>query len=78
MKTFQIFPLLGLGLLPSIASADSAETYSQVCAVCHGAGGAGDGAAAAGLPVTPANFTEPAFWESLTEELVFKRLDVHS
>ena len=35
-----------------------AELYATNCAVCHGAGGHGDGPAAAGLPVRPADLTE--------------------
>jgi len=33
--------------------------YAQNCAVCHGADGKGDGPAAAGLPIKPANLVEP-------------------
>jgi copper resistance protein D len=36
-----------------------AALYADNCALCHGADGKGDGPAAAGLPVRPANLTEP-------------------
>tara|TARA_B110000037_G_scaffold218893_1_gene282832 strand:- start:914 stop:1342 length:429 start_codon:yes stop_codon:yes gene_type:complete len=49
---------------------DAAATYASSCASCHGANGAGDGAAASALPVTPANFSEAIFWETRTDEAV--------
>lgn len=46
-----------------VAAGFSVETsYAQICSTCHGAGGAGDGAAGAALDPAPANFTDPAFW----------------
>lgn len=40
------------------SSADSGKvTYMKICSVCHGNGGKGDGVAAAGLPIKPANHT---------------------
>jgi putative copper export protein/mono/diheme cytochrome c family protein len=36
-----------------------AAIYAQNCAACHGATGDGNGPAAAGLPIRPANLTEP-------------------
>ena len=41
------------------AVARGAAIYAQNCAVCHGADGRGDGPAAAGLPIKPADLTEP-------------------
>jgi mono/diheme cytochrome c family protein len=34
------------------------QTYARYCASCHGAGGRGDGAAGANLPVKPADLTD--------------------
>jgi copper resistance protein D len=42
---------------PSIAR--GARVYAENCALCHGAGGRGDGPAAAQLPVRPADLTAP-------------------
>jgi mono/diheme cytochrome c family protein len=42
---------------PSVAR--GAALYAQNCALCHGVTGRGDGAAAAGLPVRPADLTAP-------------------
>ena len=36
-----------------------AHLYAENCALCHGADGSGDGPAAAGLPVHPADLTAP-------------------
>ncbi|MEZ4337310.1 MAG: c-type cytochrome [Sandaracinaceae bacterium] len=41
---------------------DAVATFQTTCGLCHGAGGAGDGAAAASLDPHPANFTDPEFW----------------
>jgi caa(3)-type oxidase subunit IV len=43
---------------------DAAETFATTCGPCHGVQGRGDGAAGAGLPTHPANFTDPAFWQT--------------
>lgn len=43
----------------AVSVARGAELYGQHCAACHGAGGKGDGPAAARLPKPPANLTEP-------------------
>ena len=54
-----------------VAAGFNAETsYGQICATCHGAGGAGDGAAGAALDPAPANFTDPAFWEGRDRERI--------
>lgn len=42
---------------PSVAR--GARLYARNCALCHGAAGQGDGPAAAGLPVRPADLTAP-------------------
>jgi putative copper resistance protein D len=39
--------------------AAGAAVYAANCALCHGAGGRGDGPAAAGLPIRPADLTAP-------------------
>ncbi len=42
---------------PSVAR--GMRLYAENCALCHGAGGKGDGPAAAGMPVRPADLTAP-------------------
>ena len=43
----------------AVSVARGAELFGQHCIACHGAGGKGDGPAAARLPKPPANLTEP-------------------
>jgi mono/diheme cytochrome c family protein len=46
----------------AVAGEDGAALFATYCASCHGAKGAGDGAAAAALDPKPANFSDPKFW----------------
>lgn len=47
-----------------------AEIYARICATCHGPNGEGDGPAASGLPVKPANFHD-AHVQELTDGALF-------
>jgi len=42
------------------AAAAGKQIYGTICVTCHGPGGKGDGAAAAGLNPKPANYTSSA------------------
>lgn len=53
------------------AAFDAQASYNTVCASCHGTAGDGAGPAGAALNPPPANFTDPAFWESRTDETIF-------
>jgi mono/diheme cytochrome c family protein len=46
--------------------------YAQLCAVCHGNKGAGDGVTAAALQPKPADFTTAAFQEQTDGEIYYK------
>lgn len=46
------------------AVAAGKATYEAKCAMCHGAGGAGDGVAGGALPQKPANFTWKERWDA--------------
>lgn len=64
---------LAIALLSSPAVlADGATTYNTMCASCHGATGAGDGAAAVALTPKPASFADAAFWTSRDDAAVKK------
>lgn len=52
------------------AGFSASASFGTVCATCHGAGGAGDGAAGAALDPAPANFTDPAFWAERDRERI--------
>jgi putative copper export protein/mono/diheme cytochrome c family protein len=43
--------------------------FAQNCVACHGAGGAGDGPAASGLRIKPADLTMPHLWEHTDGEM---------
>lgn len=50
---------------PATPQAQSAaENYKGVCVPCHGEKGEGNGAAAVALNPKPANFSDPAFWQT--------------
>ena len=51
---------------------DAKAVFQLVCASCHGAGGAGDGIAAAALPVKPADFTSAEFWQTRDRDSILK------
>jgi caa(3)-type oxidase subunit IV len=46
------------------AGFSAAASFGTVCATCHGPSGQGDGPAGMALDPRPANFTDPAFWET--------------
>jgi len=50
------------------AAFDAAGAFATVCSTCHGASGHGDGPGSAALDPKPANFADPAFWASRTDE----------
>lgn len=49
------------------------KLYQQLCAVCHGDKGKGDGIASTALTPKPANFTSAKIWEQ-TDGAVFWKL----
>jgi mono/diheme cytochrome c family protein len=54
---------------PEIA-AEAKTLYEARCALCHGAGGKGDGVAAAGLSPQPRDLTSAEWQSSVTDEYV--------
>ena len=66
-------PLAGGGAFSCIAGdvAAGATKYAQLCASCHGAGGAGDGPAAAALNPQPASHADGAYMNALSNEHVY-------
>jgi len=57
------------GGTPGEAASDDlgAKVYAQRCALCHGAEGKGDGAAAAGLNPKPRNHTDGTYMNARTD-----------
>ncbi|MFQ5801815.1 MAG: c-type cytochrome [Candidatus Methylomirabilales bacterium] len=65
--------------LPSVAwsAGDPAKgkaKYQEICGVCHGQSGKGDGPTAAALPVKPRDHTDAAYMEKLTDQQIFKTI----
>ena len=55
----------------ALAADNARETFVQVCSICHGAGGKGDGPSAAGLTPRPADFTNCAIMQKQTDATLF-------
>ncbi len=49
---------------------DAVGQFNLICAMCHGSAGDGMGAAGLALDPRPADFTDPAFWETRDDERV--------
>lgn len=52
----------------SAAMSEAQQIFSTRCVTCHGAEGAGDGAASAGLTPRPRNFQDDSWQTSVTDE----------
>lgn len=52
------------------AEAEANRIFSERCVTCHGANGAGDGPASAGLVPKPRNFQESAWQQSVSDEYI--------
>jgi mono/diheme cytochrome c family protein len=58
--------------IPSAAAKEAAQIYTTRCALCHGASGKGDGAAAAALNPKPRDYSDPAWQASVTDAEIEK------
>ena len=57
----------------NLAAADAAANlFAELCSVCHGLGGKGDGPSAAGLYPKPADFTNCSAMAVDSDEVLFK------
>lgn len=76
MNNFWVFTtvLVGTALLstPSRAQdqAEGRKLYASYCTSCHGDKGKGDGAAAKSLPAKPADHTNGAFMNQLSDQFL--------
>ena len=57
---------------PANGLASGAKAVAVNCAMCHGAGGKGDGPQAGGLPTKPADWTSEALQKQTDGELFWK------
>ncbi len=44
------------------------QVYHHYCAICHGAGGGGDGFNSSNLAIAPRDFTNSTFWEQVNDK----------
>jgi mono/diheme cytochrome c family protein len=72
--------LVGLGLAVlltvvnsggALAAGSARETFVEVCSICHGVGGKGDGPSATGLNPRPADFTDCAVMQKQSDATLF-------
>jgi mono/diheme cytochrome c family protein len=54
--------------------AQAQDMFGNVCAMCHGVSGAGDGPAAANLNPKPRNYTDPTWQASVTDDQIRKTI----
>jgi len=71
--------LLALAFWPSVSASAAPvdlrlakEKFQQLCAVCHGPSGRGDGPAAAALNPKPRNYSDKAFASRITDAAMFE------
>jgi mono/diheme cytochrome c family protein len=58
--------------IPEAAMKEAKEIFAQRCSTCHGAGGKGDGAAAAALNPKPRDLTSADWQKGATDEHIDK------
>ena len=56
---------------PLLAAGQADALFAELCALCHGAGGKGDGPSAAGLNPKPADFTNCRAMAGQSDETLF-------
>ena len=59
------------GVDPTTGGFDAQRGYNTACAICHGEAGDGQGPAGVVLTPSPANFTDPVFWETRDADRIF-------
>jgi cytochrome c oxidase cbb3-type subunit 3 len=69
-----LFLVLSITLRPAPLSAaeETASLFRELCSVCHGIGGKGDGPSAQGLEPKPADFTNCKVMTKDSDDLLFK------
>ena len=61
-----------LRLAPLAAAEETATLFTELCSVCHGVGGKGDGPSAQGLEPKPADFTNCKAMTKDSDDVLFK------
>ena len=55
-----------------LAAEQAPSPFAELCSICHGAGGKGDGPSAAGLNPKPADLTDCKVTRNQSEETLFR------
>lgn len=77
MRRRLVLVALGFALIaaspasPAQGAATARETFVELCSICHGTGGKGDGPSAAGLNPRPADFTNCATMQAQSDAALF-------
>lgn len=79
MRRLLIPSLIFLVLITSsqfllLAAEEAPALFAELCTVCHGAGGKGDGPSAQGLEPKPADFTNCKAMAKDSDEVLFKMI----
>ncbi len=62
----------GSAPIPEAAKQEAQQLFTTRCSTCHGARGAGDGPASAGLTPKPRNFQDKGWQSSITDGAIEK------
>jgi cytochrome c oxidase cbb3-type subunit 2/cytochrome c oxidase cbb3-type subunit I/II len=62
----------GSASIPEAAKQEAQQLFTTRCSTCHGARGAGDGPASAGLTPKPRNFQDKGWQSSITDGQIEK------
>ena len=62
------------GAIPAAATEEAEKIFNTRCVLCHGAGGKGDGQAAAALNPKPRNYTDKAWQATVGDEEIEKAI----
>ena len=63
---------ISLWLAPWLAAEETARLFRELCSVCHGVGGKGDGPSAQGLEPKPADFTNCTVMAKDADDVLFQ------
>jgi len=67
-----IFALLSAPHLSAQETSEGKRLYLTYCSACHGESGKGDGPAAKALPAKPANHTDAAVMNQLSDKYLYE------
>lgn len=62
------------GAIPAAATEEAEKIFNMRCALCHGAGGKGDGQASAALNPKPRDYTDKAWQATVGDEEIEKAI----